>query len=75
MHYERTGDMVKAGIEFIRGLSGEEKRKALAWLFGYTAHVITDATIHPVVELKVGPYAENKTDHRICEMNQDAYIF
>ncbi len=27
------------------------------------------------MELKVGPYAQNKTAHRKCEMHQDAYIF
>jgi hypothetical protein len=75
MHYERTGEMVKAGIGIVRGLAGEEKRKTFAWLLGYTAHVIADVTIHPVVELKVGPYAGNKKNHRICEMHQDAYIF
>lgn len=75
MHYERTGDMIKAGIVAVRKLVDEEKRKAFAWLLGYTAHVITDVTIHPVVELKVGSYAEHKKEHRICEMNQDAHIF
>jgi len=75
MHYDRTGEMIKAGVVAVRALLGEEKRKAFAWLLGYTAHVIADVTIHPVVELKVGPYAENKKAHRICEMNQDAYIF
>jgi hypothetical protein len=75
MHYEHTGEMIKAGVAAIRTLSGEEKRKAFAWLLGYTAHVITDLTIHPVVQLKVGPYATNQKRHRICEMNQDAYIF
>lgn len=75
MHYERTGDMVKAGVEVVKGLSGFEREKAFAWLLGYAAHVITDTTIHPVIELKVGPYAQNKTAHRRCEMHQDAYIF
>ena len=75
MHYQRTGDMIKAGIECVRALTGAPRDKALAWLFGYAAHVITDTTIHPVVELKVGPYAQNKKAHRECEMNQDAYIF
>lgn len=75
MHYARTGDMIKVGVAAVRKLAAEEKRRAFAWLLGYTAHVITDVTIHPVVELKVGPYAENKKAHRICEMNQDAYIF
>ena len=75
MHYERTGDMVKAGVEAVRGLSGFDREKAFAWLLGYAAHVITDTTIHPVIELKVGPYAQNKVAHRRCEMHQDAYIF
>lgn len=75
MHYEHTGDMVKAGVKAAQGLAGPAREKAFAWLLGYAAHVITDATIHPVVELKVGPYAQNKRAHRVCEMHQDAYIF
>lgn len=75
MHYERTGDMVKAGVQVVSKLVGPAKEKAFAWLAGYTAHVIADVTIHPVVERKVGPYAENKKAHRVCEMHQDAYIF
>lgn len=75
MHYVRTGEMIHAGIRHLRTMSGDDRAKALAWLLGYTAHVVTDVTIHPVVELKVGPYEQNKKDHRVCEMNQDAYIF
>lgn len=76
MHYENTGSMIHKGIEFIRDtLSGDEQQKAFSWLLGYVAHVVTDVTIHPIVQLKVGDYAENKTAHRRCEMNQDAYIF
>jgi hypothetical protein len=75
MHYQHTGDMVKSGVEVVKGLSGDVRDKAFAWLLGYAAHVIADATIHPVVELKVGPYARNKTAHRECEMHQDTYIF
>jgi hypothetical protein len=75
MHYERTGEMIHAGIHVARELDGDAKQIALAWLLGYTAHVGTDVTIHPVVERKVGPYAQNKDAHRICEMHQDAYIF
>jgi hypothetical protein len=75
MHYVKTGDMIKTGIRQVSQLQGNNRRKALAWLLGYSAHVATDVTIHPVIELKVGPYAENKKAHRVCEMNQDAYIF
>jgi hypothetical protein len=45
----------------------------MAWLFGFASHVATDGTIHPVVNLKVGPYEQNKTKHRRCEMSQDVY--
>lgn len=75
MHYTRTGSMIHAGIWHLRGVTGETRRKGLAWLLGYAAHVAMDVTVHPVVELKVGPYEQNKTDHRECEMHQDAYIF
>ncbi|WP_323660356.1 zinc dependent phospholipase C family protein [Pectobacterium versatile] len=75
MHYEKTGDVVQSLAKGVMGLQGVEKEKALAWLLGYVAHVVTDMTIHPVVEKIVGRYAENKSEHRICEMNQDAYIF
>lgn len=75
MHCEHSGDMVKAGVQALRSLQGETRRKTCAWLLGYAAHVITDATIHPVVELKVGAYAQNQRAHRECEMHQDAYIF
>lgn len=75
MHYENTGDVIKAGAARVADMAGAQKSRCLAWLLGYAAHVTTDVTIHPIVELKVGPYEHNKTDHRICEMHQDAYIF
>jgi hypothetical protein len=75
MHYTRVGDMVRAGVDYLRGISGEDQDKGLAWLLGYCAHVATDVTVHPVIELKVGKYEENKLAHRVCEMNQDVYIF
>ncbi|MBA2658607.1 MAG: zinc dependent phospholipase C family protein [Nitrosospira sp.] len=75
MHYERTGDMIKTGIGVIKKLNGVSQQKAFSWLLGYTSHVVTDVTIHPVVELKVGEYQQNKGKHRICEMHQDVHIF
>jgi hypothetical protein len=75
MHWKRTGEPIRHGVSLLRAMEGEAKSKALAWLLGYAAHVIADVTIHPVVELRVGPYAENALAHRVCELNQDAYIF
>jgi len=75
MHYTSTGAMIREGVNILKQRNGEEKRKGLAWLLGYVAHVATDVTIHPIVELKVGNYADHKREHRECEMHQDAYIF
>lgn len=75
MHYTRTGQMIHVGINLVSSMSGDKQDKCLAWLLGYSAHVATDVTIHPTVELKVGPYKGNEKQHRICEMHQDAFIF
>jgi hypothetical protein len=75
MHWTRVGDTLKAGVAAVGNMNGADRDKAFAWLLGYAAHVATDTTIHPVVNLKVGPYAENKKAHRVCEMNQDAWIW
>jgi hypothetical protein len=75
MHHVRTGTPQKRGIELARGLCGTAQEKVVAWLLGYAAHVVADVTIHPVLELRVGDYAGHATAHRICELNQDAYIF
>jgi hypothetical protein len=75
MHYERTGEMIRAGVQRVAAMQGSARSKCLAWLLGFASHVVGDVTIHPVVQMKVGPYAENKEAHRLCEMHQDAYIF
>ncbi len=76
MHYTHTCEAIYLGAELVRSLpQGLSKEKCLAWPMGYTAHVIADMCIHPVVELKVGPYEKNPNEHRRCEMHQDAFIF
>ncbi|MCL2309472.1 MAG: zinc dependent phospholipase C family protein [Proteobacteria bacterium] len=75
MHHQRTGDRLKAGIQYVTAMPSPEKYKALAWLLGFASHVIADATIHPIVELKVGPYVGNEKAHRTCEMHQDVFIY
>lgn len=76
MHYEQTDEPIKQGVRWLRQQEQSAGREsALAWLFGYAAHVGTDLTIHPVVQMRVGPYSENAEQHRICEMHQDTYIW
>lgn len=74
MHKSRAVDLLRLGVGRIRAMADDNTRqKCLAWLLGFASHVATDGTIHPVVNLKVGPYEENKTAHRRCEMSQDVY--
>lgn len=75
MHCSRAGEMIGKGVRRLGGMTGAARAKRLAWLLGYCAHVTTDVTIHPVVQAKVGVYAENQRHHRVCEMNQDSYIY
>lgn len=76
MHYHNTGEVIRNGIRALREFeTGPARSRCLAWLLGYCSHVATDLTIHPIVEARVGPYAENKTAHRTCEMHQDAFIW
>lgn len=77
MHYWKTADFIRRAVPYVYGLDFRviDTQKCFAWLFGYTAHVVTDFTIHPVINLRVGPYEQNKKAHRLCEMNQDVYIF
>ena len=75
-HYEKTSQIVREGLVTLFGKPFDDvnTQKQIAWLFGYVTHLVTDLYIHPVIEMKVGPYAENATEHRICEMNQDVWI-
>jgi len=76
MHYTHTCRVIYEATELVRRLpNGFPKDKCLAWLMGYTSHVVADMCIHPVVELKVGSYEKNATEHRRCEMHQDVHIF
>lgn len=75
MHYEKTVEKIREGVLSLQAEHGEAQRKGLAWLLGYASHVAADVAVHPVINLKVGPYEEHKTDHRICEMHQDVYVY
>ena len=74
MHKRLSVALLRNGAAGIRDMADVNVRqKCIAWLFGFASHVATDGTIHPVVNLKVGPYEQNKTEHRRCEMSQDVY--
>ena len=79
MHYLRTADFVRYAIPKIYEMNfgSSDAGACIAWIFGYTAHLVTDMTIHPVVSRKCGDYsasAQNRKKHRLCELNQDVYI-
>jgi len=75
MHYANTAKLMQAGVAAIPRLPQQAQGRATVWLLGLAAHIATDMTIHPVVELRVGPYQGNEAEHRRCEMHQDAFIF
>ncbi len=75
MHCYDAAEMIVRGLELVINSERAVRDKQLAWLLGYAAHVAADMTIHPVVQAKVGVYSENQVQHRICEMNQDSYIY
>jgi hypothetical protein len=78
MHYEKTNSIVENGLKELKS-TWYAKTTAddikLVWLLGYASHLVADATIHPVVQAIVGPYEQNKEEHRLCEMTQDSLIF
>lgn len=78
MHYEKTNSMFQSGYAQLKNTwpsktPGDEAK--CVWLMGFASHLISDATIHPVVQAIVGPYKENPTEHRVCEMTQDSIIY
>jgi hypothetical protein len=77
LHHSRTVETVRTGVRLLPNLTPGtlEHKRAMAWLFGYAAHVVADMVSHPVVTRKVGPYEKNKARHRVCELNQDVYVF
>ncbi len=75
MHYENTGELVKAAAAGLLNRKDEEFEICLAWLCGFVTHVIADSVVHPVVNAIVGPYLFNSSEHRHCEMIQDSFIF
>lgn len=79
MHYINTGDVVRAGAEWLANYTGnrdsQEFGRSVSWLTGYLSHVVLDASIHPAVFAIVGEYKQNAKEHRVCEMYMDSYIF
>lgn len=76
MHYVQTGEMIRHLVRSLRAQRDEPLWvQKVAWVLGYGSHVGTDLTIHPVVEMRVGPYVGNEREHRTCEMHQDAHIW
>src|ERR1035437_4627202 len=79
MHYVRPADFVRYAMPELWEMhfNARDTKACIAWLFGYTAHLVADYSIHPIVAALVGPYSEkkNRAAHRLCEFCQDVYIF
>lgn len=78
MHYVHTGKFIQFGVEELKSMEKNDSPHfeiCLQWFLGFLSHMIADTVIHPIVELKVGDYTNNATQHRICEMHQDVWLF
>ncbi len=78
MHHEHTNAIAINAHESLKktwNSGGAPEEIQLVWLMGLVSHLVTDATIHPIVQAIVGRYEENKEEHRICEMAQDSLIY
>jgi hypothetical protein len=78
MHYETTNAIAVNAHEVLKKAWGSRSIREeiqLVWLLGFVSHLVTDATIHPIVQAIVGSYDEHKEEHRICEMTQDSLIY
>ena len=78
MHYEHTNAIAlnsHAALKKAWPVGGAPVEIQLVWLMGHVSHLVTDATIHPIVQAIVGSYEEHKDEHRICEMTQDSLIY
>lgn len=75
LHGFTAGQVIDPAISLLRSLSDEQRQICLAWFCGYLSHMVADATIHPIVNLRVGPYVGNEVAHQKCEVHQDAHIF
>lgn len=78
-HYEQTNRLILRAFEEVKALpehlTARDKRYVFAFFLGYASHIIADGIIHPYVRDMVGNYKENKTAHRVLEMNLDVVFF
>lgn len=78
LHYKQTNQIpLKAFLtlkQIQHSLSDRELRYAFSFFLGYASHVIADGIMHPFIRDKVGDYADNKTEHRVLEMNLDVVV-
>ncbi len=78
MHYHQTNKLVQNAVHSLAVAKTKSKvwKSQLAWLLGFVGHLVSDASIHPIVESIVGPYTDKDTNanHTECEMIQDVLI-
>lgn len=75
MHHSGNNTLLHCGLSALQGMDPEPWERTCAWLMGYASHMVADMTIHPVINRLVGPYEDNKTAHRTCEMHMDVHAF
>ncbi len=78
-HYENTNVLILKAFQEIKKnqytITNRQKRFIFSFFLGFASHIIADGIIHPFIRDKVGNYKENKTDHRVLEMQLDVLLF
>lgn len=75
LHAQTAAAYIAPAISIIPTLPKKARQKCTAWFCGYLSHMVGDATIHPVVNLRVGPYLGHEEKHQTCEVHQDAHVY
>jgi hypothetical protein len=75
LHADFASALIYPALQIIPTYPEEVRPKLITWFLGYLSHMVADAVIHPVVNLKVGPYEGHEKDHQMCEIYQDAFIY
>jgi hypothetical protein len=74
MHDKRLVRLVVDLFEQSANCSSEARDAILAWLFGFVAHIVGDAVVHPIVNLVMAA-VKNQGIHQEIEICMDSLTF
>ncbi len=76
-HYNRAIEFIIQCLTIARSLHDQNnRRRFIAYTLGHISHIITDAIVHPYINMIAGAYLHQVIPdlHRSVEMEQDSWI-